>query len=194
MNWNEVQMTQAGLSPVNEETQRAFNASIREAADAIDKASRAVAQLSSNVDMEWSALETGSVKLKKQVRDCWQNALKLVKSAPAIFTAFESDLIHRIEETETALKKAEESTRKKLRAAGHSPESSPLYSANPQSAEVRFEHMVRTAEQVRLATDELEQARHNHKVWTMRIDSVGAWASIVSSEVQRYTARALNLV
>lgn len=194
MNWNELTMSTPNLNVDSAKRQSEFNQAIRTTAETIRKADEAARLLAGDTERTLEQLGQETTRIHTENRKNWLAALKLTTSAESLHASFEPDLKDKISEAETALLKALDGTRKKLKAAGFDPKDSPQWAQNPTAVEAKFEFMVKTSDTVRQATDQLEQARHDHKIWTMRREAIGNWPAIVSNEVQRFTARALNLV
>ncbi len=183
----------AGLESKQLQRVAAYNSRLVE----IEKRQQTIAKesigLTARDDLPAGQLESEGQRLAFESHELHREALALQPERVAILDDLATISADRVAKAEQQLEQTRARVERSLRKSGFSPETDPIFAANPEGARAKLQHQIRQSSDVRAAADLLADAQVEQKQIRQQIQQLETIAADLREQLRRANHKLLRI-
>lgn len=183
----------AGLESKQLQRVAAYNSRLVE----IEKRQQTIAKesiaLTTRDDLPADQLESEGQRLAFESHELHREALALQPERVAILDDLSKIAADRVAKAEQQLDQTRARVERSLRKSGFSPETDPIFAANPEGARAKLQHQIRQSSDVRAAADLLADAEGEQKQIRQQIQQLKTIAADLREQLHRLNHKLLRI-
>ena len=183
----------AGLESKQLQRVAAYNSRLAE----IEKRQQTLAKesiaLTTRDDLPADQLTSEGQRLAFESHELHREALALQPERVAILDDLSKTTADRVANAEQQLEQTRARVERSLRKSGFSPETDPIFAANPEGARAKLQHQIRQSSDVRAAADLLADAQGERKQIRQQIQQLKTIAADLREQLHRLNHKLLRI-
>ena len=183
----------AGLESKQLQRVAAYNSRLVE----IEKRQQTIAKesiaLTTRDDLPADQLTSEGQRLAFESHELHREALALQPERVAILDDLSKTTADRVANAEQQLEQTRARVERSLRKSGFSPETDPIFAANPEGARAKLQHQIRQSSDVRAAADLLADAQGERKQIRQQIQQLETIAADLREQLHRLNHKLLRI-
>lgn len=183
----------AGIESKQLQRVAAYNSRLAE----IEKRQQTLAKesiaLTTRDDLPADQLTSEGQRLAFESHELHREALALQPERVAILDDLAKTTADRVANAEQQLEQTRARVERSLRKSGFSPETDPIFAANPEGARAKLQHQIRQSSDVRAAADLLADAQGERKQIRQQIQQLETIAADLREQLHRLNHKLLRI-